>query len=133
MEAVADFAVAVEVHMVTGPEDGAYGIVFREDEDDNYYYFSVSNSGAFTLLIRYDGEWITLIDWTDTDVIRPGGVNRLEVRAQEAQMVLLINDHVVAEMDDDQLSEGTIGLAIELYDEGDAAVFEFDNFELRSP
>jgi serine/threonine-protein kinase len=133
VEAVADFVVAVEAHMVSGPDDGAYGIVFREDADDNYYYFTVSNSGDFSLLTRYGGEWITLIDWTDTDVIRPGGVNRLEVRAQGAHIVLLINDHIVAETDDDQLAEGTIALAVELYNEGDEAVFEFDNFELRAP
>jgi len=45
----------------------------------------------------------------------------------------LINDQLVAEADDDVMFFGKAGLSIELYGEGDAAVFEFDNFELRAP
>jgi serine/threonine-protein kinase len=130
---LADFTVAAEAQMVSGPENGAYGIVFREDDDGNYYYFSISETGAYAFLLRYAGEWITLVDWTDTHVIRPGGVNRLEVRAQGSHFVFLVNDHIVAEADDDALTEGSLGLSIELYDAGDEAVFEFDNFEVRAP
>jgi len=44
-----------------------------------------------------------------------------------------INDQYVGEADDDQLSTGTIALAVGLDNAEDQAVFEFDNLELRAP
>ena len=37
------------------------------------------------------------------------------------------------EADDDRLSQGQVGVTIELLDADDSGVFEFDNFEVRAP
>ena len=60
-------------------------------------------------------------------------MNRLAVVAEGAHFVLFVNDQYVAEVDDDRLSSGMVGVAVDLFDPGDEAVFEFDNFELRVP
>jgi len=65
--------------------------------------------------------------------IRPGGTNRLTVLAEGSHFAFYINEQYVGEADDDRLSRGQLGLAIELADAGDTAVFEFDNFEMRAP
>jgi hypothetical protein len=43
------------------------------------------------------------------------------------------NDQYVAEAEDDRLSQGKAGIAIELVNTDDTAVFEFDNLETRAP
>ena len=74
-----------------------------------------------------------MIDWTETTTIRPGETNRLTVLAEGSHYTFYINDQYVGEADEDRLSQGEAGVAIELREAGDAAVFEFDNFEVRAP
>ena len=132
MEPLTDFYLSVEIRQVEGPDTADYGVLFREDEDSNFYYFAVSEQGAYALYIYFNG-WDTLIDWTNTDLIHPGEPNRITVIASGPQFIFFINDQYLTEFTDDQIPEGITALAVELSEEGDQAVFEFDNFELRKP
>ncbi len=129
---VSDLSLSVDIRQVSGPDGADYGLVFR-DTDDGFYAFSISNTGYFSVQLFSNGVWTPLIDWTTTSTIRPGDVNRLAVVAEGAHLVFFVNDQYVAEVDDDHLSSGMVGVAVDLFDPGDEAVFEFDNFELRAP
>lgn len=132
MEPLTDFHLSVELEQVNGPDTADYGVVFREDKDSNFYYFGISDSGSYALYVFFE-EWDTLIDWTGTDLINPDAANRITVIANGSHFTFFINDQYVTDFSDDQIPEGTVALAVELSDEGDQAVFEFDNFELRAP
>lgn len=129
---ISDFYVSFEASQTSGPNTADYGILFREDDDGNFYYFGINNHGAY-ILYGYFGEWNTLIDWTPTDLLKAKGPNRITVIGEGSQFSFFINDQYLASFTDDHISKGSIALAIELSQENDQAVFEFDNLELRTP
>jgi len=126
------FYLSVDIQQVEGPETADYGILFREDDDSNFYYFAVSDTGYYALYLFYV-EWKTLVEWTETDLIQQGEANRITVIGEGSHFTFLINDQYMMELDDDAIPEGMIALAVELTDPDDHAIFEFDNLDLRSP
>jgi len=130
---VSDFYLTVEARRISGVEDAQYGVIFRRADSNNYGLFKIEDSQYFKFSLRHEGEWTHVIDWTEAAAIRPGGTNRLTVLAEGSHFTFYINEQYVGEADDDRLSRGQLGLAIELADAGDTAVFEFDNFEMRAP
>ena len=131
-KAIGDFYLSVDVRQVSGPDSADFGIIFREDDNGNFYYFGINDSSQYTLY-EYFGEWTTLIDWTESDLIRAGEPNRITMIAEGSQFTFFINDHYLASITDEHISKGGVALAIEMAQEDDQAVFEFDNFELRTP
>jgi len=127
----ADFYVAVEAHRLSGDTDEPYGLVFRDD-GENYYLFNVSDTGQFAVFMWRNKAWTTLIDWADSTAIVPEAVNRLAVIGKGSHFDFFINSRHVAKFDNDQLSDGLVGVAVNLTSQGEA-VFEFDNFEVRVP
>ena len=97
------------------------------------YYFAIREYRWYSFSVLDNNEWTTLIDWTENSAIRHGEVNRLTVLAEGSHFVFFINDQYVGEADDSRLSRGRAGVAIELYNAGDKATFEFDNFKLLAP
>lgn len=127
-----DFYVSFDIQQVSGPDTADFGVVFREDNDGNLYYFAITNNGQYAFY-EYNSEWSTLIEWTETDLIKKDEVNRITVVAEGSQFTFFINDQYLASFTDEHLAKGTVALAIELANENDEAVFEFDNVELRVP
>ncbi len=127
-----DFYAAVDAQQIVGPASADYGLVFRWQRG-NYYYFEINESGQFALSLYYFEKWETLVSWTSASAIRPGEVNRLAVGAEGSHFSFYVNGESVGEADDSRLPGGTVGVAVELSQAGDQAVFQFDNFEWRAP
>lgn len=127
-----DFYVTVEARQASGPDSSDYGFVLREDEDSNFYYFGISDSGQYAFLLFFNN-WSALRDWTDTSLIRPGEDNKITIIVQGSQFIFFINDQYLTEITNDKIPKGKVALAVELANENDQAVFEFDNLELRTP
>lgn len=130
---VSNFYLTVNVKQVSGPEDGEYGVIFRLTGDTDFYLFEIDQLGQFGVFIRLEDAWVTLQDWRESDAIHLGDVNRLTVIAVGSQFSFYINDQPVAELFDERLVNGKTGTIIGLSNADDEAVWEFDNFELRSP
>ncbi len=128
-----DFYITVEARRVSGVENGQYGLLFRKTDDDNYAMFKIEDSQHYKFSVRHEGEWNTVIDWTETTTVRPGEINRITVIVQGNNYTFYVNDQYVDEITDERLSGGTAGMMMELVAEGDTAVFEFDNLEIRAP
>ncbi|MBI5034873.1 MAG: hypothetical protein HZB51_30480 [Chloroflexi bacterium] len=128
-----DFALSVDARQTDGNENAAYGIQFREDRYGNYYRFVITDDGYYCLTLWYEDKWKTLIEWTRSRALRPNLQNRLTVIAEGSKIQLFINDQFVTEKSDSTLKSGQVGVAIEMLGAGDTAVFEFDNFQVRSP
>jgi hypothetical protein len=130
---MADFMVAVEVQQTSG-DPGRAGLTFRLDNDTNYYYFAISSSDQkYGVFLYYQGKWQTLVAYTQSDAIYTDQANWIGVRAEGSHYIFYINNQLVNEVDDSQLSQpGWMGLAVEL-DSGKLGDFEFDNFRLGPP
>ena len=133
-DAVSDFYMSVEGQRASGADNAQYGLIFRLDEDNNFYLFEIrENPAEFAFYVYYQDEWVALIDYTASAAIRRGVSNRVAISASGSDFAFFINDQFVAQAGDDRLLEGQVGLLVELSAAGDQATFEFDNFELRAP
>jgi hypothetical protein len=130
---ISDLYLAVDARLIDGVSDAQYGLIFRRDENKDYYLFLVGDDGYYEFVRVSGGDWTTLVDWTESIAVQSGEVNRLEVIAQGSQFTFYINGEYVDEFSDDQLTSGKPALVLGLKEEGDTSVVEFDNFELRAP
>jgi len=132
LDTVSDFHLTVEAQRIRGSKDSRYGVVFRRDNHGNHYRFEIDGEQRFRFRMQYEGDWTILVGWTSTAAIRPDGMNQLRGIAEGPQFVFLINGQRVAQAENSRISRGEVGLVIALSDAGDEAVFEFDNFGLRT-
>ncbi|HUW12964.1 MAG TPA: serine/threonine-protein kinase [Anaerolineae bacterium] len=132
-EPITDFALDVVAGQPSGSSSGSYGVMFRHDEADNHYVFRIRDSGEYRVSLVQDGEWINLTDWTPTSLIYAGDPNMLSVGAEGPVFKFWINNELVAEISDETLPSGDVGLVIGLGQAGDAGRFEFDDFVLFTP
>jgi hypothetical protein len=108
-------------------------VIFRIQDNQNYYHFHITDHRFFTVSANKDGQWLPIVDWTTTNAIKPNGVNQLEVMAHEQHFVFLINGQIISEVDDDRFNEGLVGLAIEGYTLEEEVTFDFMDIILRAP
>jgi hypothetical protein len=134
MDPVSDFYLAADMYIIDGPATAESGLIFWRTEENAYHVFEI-DGGYFAVFYYDSSEWITLLDWAESPVINanPGETNRLAVIAQGEQLLFYINDQYVAELFNSEASSGSAGLIVGLDEAGEEGVWEFDNFELRTP
>lgn len=127
----ADFDLRVEATQLAGPENNEYGVLVRMDEDAHFYAFSISGDG-YARISRYEeGRWVLLgPDWVSQPVIQLGAAtNVLAIKARGATFTFLVNDTEVAQVVDETLSKGTIGLYAGAFEQPDVEI-AFDNLQV---
>lgn len=132
---VADFhLIANGKHIVGSKTGSSWGLLFRVQDNQNFYSFRMTDSQLFGVSVVKESEWTNLVDWKRTEVIKPNGVNQLEVVTRDTHFVFLINGEIVSEVNkNDHFGQGLVGLAIEGYSQGEKIVFDFLDFTLRGP
>jgi hypothetical protein len=129
---VSDFHLIVNCKHISGGKAGSgWGVIFRVQDNQNYYWFRMTDQQFFAVSVQKDGQWLDLVDWRRTDAIKSNGVNQLEVMARETHFIFLINGQIVDEVDDGHFSQGLAGLAIEGYTTGEKTTFDFVDITLR--
>jgi hypothetical protein len=118
-------------HIIGTRANSGWGVIFGVQDNQNYYWFRMTDSKYFAVSVAEHGQWRDLIAWTRTDTVKPNGVNQLEVIAREAHFAFLINGQIVSEANDERYRKGLVGLAIEGYSQGEKIVFDFLDFTLR--
>jgi hypothetical protein len=130
---VSDFHLSVNSKHILGVRaNSAWGVIFRLQDNHNYYWFRMTDSKFFGVSVAEDSQWRDVVAWTRIDAVKPNGVNQLEVIAREAHFIFLINGQIVSEADDNRFSQGLVGLAIEGYTQAEKIVFDFLDFTLRA-
>jgi DNA-directed RNA polymerase subunit RPC12/RpoP len=129
---VSDFHLIVNAKHICGSRaNSAWGLIFRVQDNHNHYWFRMTDNLFFKVSMVKNGEWLGLVEWTRTDTIKPNGVNQLEVIAQDAHFVFLINGQIVSKIHDDHFSRGMAGVGMEGFTEGEKTMFDFLDFTLR--
>jgi hypothetical protein len=130
---VSDFHLIVNTKHITGIRaNSAWGVIFRLQDNYNYYWFRMTDSKFFGVSVAEEGQWRDVVAWERTETIKPNGVNQLEVIAQDTHFIFLINGQIVSEADESRFGQGLVGLAIEGYTQGEKIVFDFLDFTLRA-
>jgi len=130
-EDVTDFYISADVQFIDGPPDAEAGLVFRHDGDENYYDFSISNDGKYSLYLHNSDGWEPILDWTPSIHLIAGDVNNLAVISVNDHLVIFINNQYQTELPEHRLIFGRAGLIISLSYSGDRGTWQFDNFELH--
>jgi len=127
-----DFAVEIDARKIPEGEDKSdCSILFRFQDNKNFYGFYVQPRGYYSVWKMMAGEWTKLIDWTESDYIKTGtSTNKLKVVCQGQKMDFYINGHKVNTANDDTFTEGKIAISVTNTEETPATEYCFDNFKL---
>jgi hypothetical protein len=122
----------VEASLAAGPEVSAAALIFRYQDEDNFYIFNVNGAGQYDLELRRDGEWTTLVPWTSAPAInRKGAANVLRVETVDDMITMYINSAALQTISDASFSSGQMALAVNTFEEGGASV-TFDNLRVEA-
>jgi hypothetical protein len=121
-ERFGDFLLQVDVRLVEPTADAFVFVDFRRQESGEHYSFVVApDEGSFIVRRNTDREGATLLDWTRSAAIQRGSAtNRLGVRAQGADVTLLVNGEEVGRARADELRDGGIGFGVGSLGDGPA-------------
>ncbi len=91
-----DFDLKIDVAQLVGPTDldaPGFGIIFRHQDNNNFYAFMISGDGYYQVLRRKEGVDKVLSDWALTPAIVQGlTVNTMRVVAQGSAFRFFVND-----------------------------------------
>jgi hypothetical protein len=136
--AFGDVAVTGLFHKSGGPAGGGYGLILRAqggplngtNQGGRYYVFEVGDRGEVGAWRREEDRWVDLLPWTRSDAAFPGGAsNRLDVRATGSQFAFNVNDTPVAQLTDDSLPTGAVGV----FTGGDGNQVVLERFTVTAP
>jgi hypothetical protein len=111
-----------------------YGLLFRVQDNANYYQFEADCDGRYRLSKIAEGALTALKDWTPVSALNPqGGPNELGVRAQGQTLELFGNGQALLKTSDDSYAEGGFGLYVGagLSPEFTASFDDFSVWEIR--
>ena len=128
-----DFRLEVDSGLLDGPAETSYGVIFRHQDDNNYYSFEVDGEGRYRLGKVLGGRYTALIEPSPSVRVQPGqALNHLTVKAVGPQLSLGVNGVEVASFVDRSFAAGRIGATASLAGAG-TSVAVFGNLEVYRP
>jgi len=129
---IKNFEMSIDGFQSSGTRGADYDLVFRQQSSSNYYIFGINqNYQDFYFASMKDDDWTDIVENTVSEYIKIDGPNTMKVIANNDKFEFYINDNLVKSVTDTTFTTaGKLGPAVGLEDEGDNAVFEFDNFRM---
>ncbi len=131
-----DFIFEADATTLEGPEDNAFGVVFRyNDSTDEFYNFSISADGYYVLTLdgyNYEQPQF-LVDWNTSSAINTGNeTNHIKVVVVGDKIEYYVNDQLLGEVTDPNLDTGNVGFFASSFDAGGVHI-KFDNLTISKP
>jgi hypothetical protein len=126
------FTLSVDVKVVSGPKDATFGLTFRCQDNNNLYYFNISENGPWGFFKLINGNWTRIVG-EDTSPVTPGKTNQLQVIGDGTSYAFFLNGHLLQQVYESEYEMGGVGLGVELANPGDEATVEFDNLIINVP
>ena len=127
-----DFSLSVRTHQVAGPPNASRGLIFRAQDGDNLYIFTISDDHSFGVWVLRKSQSTQLFYKEWTNYILPGKWNEIAVIAEEKKFQIYINGHLLGSTTNDWFTSGKAGLYFEVGTDR-SAEFETDDFLLTAP
>lgn len=122
----------VDAQVFLSVGDGDFGLMCGVQDDANFTVLDVSEDGYYSIWKYVDNEFVSLVEWTQSDLLLQGGVLTLEGVCSAEGLALGVNGYKLAEYTDPDFKPGKIGLIAGTYDTANFIV-GFDNFVLMIP
>ena len=125
-----DFKFQVDATPVAGSKLAAAGLIFHYQDKDNFYLYSVTSDGYYTLELFQAGKLSILIDPTQSDEISAER-NTLRVETNGDRIALWVNGTLLEMTSDGTFTTGAVGLAVSSFERSTGAI-SFDNLVIRN-
>jgi hypothetical protein len=126
-----DCVIEEDIRPVSGDENSEYGLIFRCQDDDNFYYSLVSADGYYLMGKRIDGKWHPLRRWTICEYVNKGfSSNHLKVVCQGSQIDFYVNGNLLGTAVDDTFASGYVGGMVYVPKSGCGSRVAFDNLKV---
>lgn len=133
-----DVVIDVEAKQVSGPDDNAYGIICRYQDENNFYLFLISGDGYYAIG-KYQGAEDRVFYLTENEQfleserINQGlAVNQIQAACVGNQLSLMVNGEALLSVVDTSFRSGDVGLTASALQQGTVTV-EFDDIRVTSP
>ena len=96
--------IEVDAEQLSPNSDSGYGVSCRSNPEynGNGYYFQISGAGFYRIVALVDGEYMNLVDWTETDVVNQGqDSNHIVIVCLGDYLAMYVNGELVIERYDD--------------------------------
>jgi hypothetical protein len=132
---IKNFDVYMDLKLMDGSSFGetCSGFYFRmptDDWNDGAYTFVICDNSHYEIQYYANNDWQTITYSEYEKTIHGSDWNRIEISARDDQFIFTINHINVFEMTDDRLKFGSLGIFIDLEQNGSANIL-FDNFGFR--
>lgn len=110
--ATSDGSFSVRMRQLSGMSDQFYGILFRGQGSNLYYFYGIAQNQQWMFSIVQNGNGVPIIAPTTDAHINPGlnASNTISVRAQGGHFIFYANGVQVGQADDNRIATGSIGL-----------------------
>ena len=123
-----NFRLDVDTEQIGGPDGNAYGVIFRVQDDANYYRFLISGNGYFSFDKVVAGQATSIIPpMVSYEIHQGASANHLTVFADSDQFSLLINGAALPLVTDSQFASGEIGVLAGMSAPSGQVHIAFDN------
>jgi hypothetical protein len=130
-----DVVVEVTADKIGGPDDNNFGVICRYQDEENFYWFSIGSDGFYGIGSAMDGEYqmIGMEAMEFSGQINQGQAQN-EIRAEciGDRLTLYANGTILADVNDNRLQTGDVGLIAGTFDEIGTDIL-FDDFTVRQP
>ncbi|MCL5025257.1 MAG: hypothetical protein M1531_02010 [Chloroflexi bacterium] len=129
-EEYTDFVLQVEASAIEGTK-AVYGILFRYQDEDNFYRLNVSSEDTYRFDKKTNGKWIATPWWRSSPSInQDGSPNVLKLVAKGNTFGFYANDTLLAIHVDDTFDSGKIALFAGTLKDGANVQVRFDNLNV---
>lgn len=90
-------------------DNDAIGVVFRYQDPDNYYRFSMDRQRSYRRLVKKVGGAVTVL-WEDGEAYQQGETYRLTLEAHRDRLLAYLDDALLFSLRDDAILGGQVGL-----------------------
>lgn len=126
-----DFCLDVDTTQVGGPNANEYGVIFAYQDDDNFYAFTISGDGYYSLTKRVNGIDTAIVAPTASPSINTGqSTNHLELVVRGSDIHLYVNTRLLTKVRHSTGQEGYLGLYAASISGGDVRI-RFDDLVVR--
>ncbi|MGD8586602.1 MAG: hypothetical protein PVH65_11695 [Chloroflexota bacterium] len=133
-----DVIIDVETYQAGGPDDNAYGVICRYQNEENFYVFLISGDGHYAIGKYQSGTpQVQYLSgggqYTFSDVINQGqSRNQMRVNCVGNELSLSVNGVPLETVTDPTFVIGDVGLGASTFQPG-TTVIEFDNLRVIAP
>lgn len=128
-----NFVASVDGKKVSGDDTTNYNLLFRYINEKSFYTMKInSDFQMYNIGKLVNGVYTDIVKWKQDANITYKGLNNIKVEGVEDHFKCYVNNKLIFEFDDSDLSVGGAGLSVQLYDKNTKGEWEFDNFNYRS-